>query len=180
MNTPPTEFAESKGIVRLIPGVLSIKNNMPFTTHSDLQHKRPYFIVFYANWCGFCKTLSPVMEALAAKYLEMKQHKPVAAIDCDKTPLPASFRNIVQGFPTIYSMRGSVCKKYEGDRTITAFDSHLRQRALEVHDDASSKSDSPKSKSKSKRQKKQKQKQTLEGGKNIFTMLRRRRITKNV
>ena len=120
------EFPESSGIVKLTPNVLSIRNNMPITTHNELQHKRPYFLVFYANWCGHCKTLSPIMAALS-----MNRPKSVAAIDCAEHTLDSSFQNIVEGYPTIFSVNGNSCKRYNGARSVEALDNHLNERSAE-------------------------------------------------
>jgi thiol-disulfide isomerase/thioredoxin len=141
------EFSESSGIVKLSPNVLTIRNNMPFAVHNELQHKRPYFLVFYANWCGHCKTLSPIMEALAQKYRQMNMHKPVAAIDCAEHNLNSSFQNIVEGYPTIFSVKGSLCKRYSGSRSVEAFDNHLNERATEPEEVLSSSSSSKSSRS---------------------------------
>lgn len=136
------EFPESSGIVKLTPNVLTIRNNMPFTVHNDLQHKRPYFLVFYAKWCGHCQTLSPIMAALSQKYLSMNKPKSVAAIDCAEHNLSSSFQNIVEGYPTIFSIKGNSCKRYSGPRSVEAFDSHLNERAAEPEEVLSSKSGS--------------------------------------
>jgi thiol-disulfide isomerase/thioredoxin len=136
------EFPESSGIVKLTPNVLTIRNNMPFAVHNDLQPKHPYFLVFYARWCGHCKLLSPIMAALAQKYHQMNMHKPVAAIDCAEHNLGSSFENIVEGYPTIFSVKGSTCKRYSGPRSVEAFDSHLNERATEPEEVISSSSSS--------------------------------------
>jgi len=125
------EFPESSGIIKLTPNVLTIRNNMPFAVHNDLQPKHPYFLVFYAKWCGHCKLLSPIMAALSQKYHNMNMHKPVAAIDCAEHNLSSSFQNIVEGYPTIFSIKGNSCKRYSGPRSVEAFDSHLNERAAE-------------------------------------------------
>jgi thiol-disulfide isomerase/thioredoxin len=184
------EFAESSGIVKLNPSVLSIRNNMPFTIHNELQHKRPYFLVFYAKWCGYCKLLSPIMEALAQKYRNMRMHKPVAAIDCAEHKLNTSFGNVVTGYPTIFSVKGSSCKRYTGERSVEAFDSHLNERERESEPESSNQSEkisssisnlppSPKVKSanKSKKTKKARKakkssKSSQSGGKHIFNRMR--------
>jgi thiol-disulfide isomerase/thioredoxin len=134
------EFPESSGIVKLTPNVLTIRNSMPFAVHNELQHKRPYFLVFYARWCGHCKSLSPIMAALSEKYRQMNMHKPVAAIDCAEHNLNSSFQNIVEGYPTIFSVKGNSCKRYSGPRSVEAFDSHLNERAAEPEEVVSSSS----------------------------------------
>lgn len=136
------EFPESSGIVKLTPNVLTIRNSMPFAVHNELQHKRPYFLVFYARWCGHCKSLSPIMAALSEKYRQMNMHKPVAAIDCAEHNLNSSFQNIVEGYPTIFSVKGNSCKRYNGPRSVEAFDSHLNERAAEPEEVVSSSSKS--------------------------------------
>ena len=136
------EFPESSGIVKLTPNMLSVRDNMPFTTHNELQHKRPYFLVFYAKWCGFCKQLSPIMAALSQKYVSMSRPKPVAAIDCAEHNLDSSFQNIVEGYPTIFSVKGNSCQRYSGPRSVEALDSHLNERAAEPEEVLSSSSKS--------------------------------------
>jgi thiol-disulfide isomerase/thioredoxin len=173
------EFPESSGIVKLTPNVLTIRNNMPFVVHNELQHRRPYFLVFYANWCGHCKTLSPIMEALAQKYRQMNMHKPVAAIDCAEHNLGSSFQNIVEGYPTIFSVNGNSCKRYSGPRSVEAFDNHLNERAAESSsqskDVLSTSTPKVKSESRSKRAQKTKKARKLKaqlGGKHIFNRMR--------
>lgn len=141
------EFPESSGIVKLTPNALTLRNNMPFSVHNELQHKRPYFLVFYARWCGHCKSLSPIMAALSEKYRQMNMHKPVAAIDCAEHNLNSSFQKIVEGYPTIFSVKGSTCKRYSGPRSVDAFDSHLNERAAEPEEVVSSSSSSKSSSS---------------------------------
>lgn len=165
------EFPESSGIVKLTPNVLSIRNNMPFTTHNELQHKNPFFLVFYANWCGHCKTLSPMMEALAKKYVSMSKPKPVAAIDCAQHNLDSSFQNIVEGYPTIFSVKGNSCKRYNGERSLEALENHLNERRVEESSRTSSTSSNS---SKGKKVKKSRKSSPYKGkgGKNIFSKIR--------
>eukprot|EP00922_Rhytidocystis_sp_ex-Travisia-forbesii_P072773 GHVS01108486.1.p1 GENE.GHVS01108486.1~~GHVS01108486.1.p1 ORF type:complete len:459 (+),score=112.32 GHVS01108486.1:123-1499(+) len=59
--------------------------------------KRPWFVEFYAPWCGHCKSLAPDWEKLAK---EMKGKVVVAKVDSTKeTVLSKQFG--VQGFPTL-------------------------------------------------------------------------------
>lgn len=86
-----------------------------------MDETKDVFIEFYAPWCGHCKTLEPIWEALAEK-LEGDPNIVVAKIDATGNHPPKIFQ--YQGFPTIFwSGMGSkqYPKKYEGGRTLEAF-----------------------------------------------------------
>jgi thiol-disulfide isomerase/thioredoxin len=159
-----TEFPESSGIVKLTP--------------NELQHKRPYFLVFYANWCGHCKLLSPIMEALSQKYVSMNRPKSVAAIDCAQHTLDSSFKNIVKGYPTIFSVKENSCQQYNGERTVEALDEHLNKRASETSSQTEETLSTPevpkapKAKKSKKATKTKKAKKAKISGGNIFSRMR--------
>eukprot|EP00922_Rhytidocystis_sp_ex-Travisia-forbesii_P066217 GHVS01098301.1.p1 GENE.GHVS01098301.1~~GHVS01098301.1.p1 ORF type:complete len:464 (-),score=101.76 GHVS01098301.1:330-1721(-) len=74
--------------------VLTDKN---FDKELMKDDKRPWFVEFYAPWCGHCKSLAPDWEKLAK---EVKGKVVVAKVDATKeTVLSKKFG--VQGFPSL-------------------------------------------------------------------------------
>ncbi|MDG1849808.1 MAG: thioredoxin [Flavobacteriales bacterium] len=59
--------------------------------------KKPVLIDFYAEWCGSCKTLAPILSDVAR---EMGDKVRVIKIDIDKNPILARKLN-VRSVPTL-------------------------------------------------------------------------------
>jgi protein disulfide-isomerase-like protein len=73
-------------------------------------------VLFWANWCGHCKTLKPIWDQLAQKY---KDHPYIALdqVDCaENEKIADQFK--IKGFPTImkFESQGEP-QKYNGDRS---------------------------------------------------------------
>lgn len=61
-----------------------------------IQGDTPVLVDFYADWCGPCKMMAPVLEEVAGN---MKGKLKVIKIDTDRNPQVAS-QYAVQGIPT--------------------------------------------------------------------------------
>jgi protein disulfide-isomerase len=72
----------------------------------------PWFIKFYAPWCGHCQALAPNWQAMAK---EMKDVLNVGEVNCDvESRLCEDAR--VSAFPTMYFFRGGQRVEYTGLR----------------------------------------------------------------
>jgi len=94
-----------------------------------LQDNSPWFIEFYAPWCGHCQRLAPEWAALATS---LKGEVKVAKIDATESKgLGARFG--VQGYPTIKFFPSgpkddSSVVDYDGPRSESGMADWLRER----------------------------------------------------
>jgi len=67
-----------------------------------LQSKRPFLLDLTAEWCGPCKAIAPVIEALASEYDGQAY---VGAINIDDNPgVPTRYQ--VRSIPTLIMFKG--------------------------------------------------------------------------
>jgi thioredoxin 1 len=81
-----------------------MKNNMekPVTFSDYINSKIPTMVDFYADWCGPCKSMAPVIEQLKH---DVGEKANILKVDVDKNPQAASVYG-VRSIPTLILFRG--------------------------------------------------------------------------
>ncbi len=89
-----------------------------------LKSDKPVIIDFWAEWCGPCKQLSPVIKDLAEQYGDRIK---VAKMDIDSNPItPGKYR--IRAIPTILSFKdGQVVDQLQGLRKKADFEAAIEK-----------------------------------------------------
>ncbi|ORX89752.1 thioredoxin-domain-containing protein [Basidiobolus meristosporus CBS 931.73] len=74
----------------------------------------PWFIKFFAPWCGHCKKLAPTWEELGSK---LKNTINVGSVDCTDHEGICK-RNEIRGYPTLKFLQDGNSISYSGPRTL--------------------------------------------------------------
>ena len=90
-----------------------------------LQSKTPVLVDFWAKWCAPCRTLAPIVEAIAEQYAESAR---VFKLNVDDSPAVAQ-RYGIRGIPTLILFQDSV----EKERIIGVASQEKISRTIDQH-----------------------------------------------
>merc|ERR1712100_108660 len=101
----------------------AVGTNIEATVNQD----KDVFVMFYAPWCGHCKSMKPAFEELGAKFAGSKTLQ-IARINADDNDVAHVVS--LTGFPTLALYRRDSKGKavmYSGDRTVEAMSAWLME-----------------------------------------------------
>ena len=76
-----------------------------------INDKKPVLVDFYADWCGPCKMMAPVLEELSA---EVKDKARILKVDVDRNQ-NASLKYGIQSIPTMILFKeGKILWRHSG------------------------------------------------------------------
>ena len=82
----------------------------------SVKGSKPWFIKFYAPWCGHCKHLAPIFEDFSEQYKHMIN---IAQVDCtsdEGRPLCGQFG--IRGYPSLYFLKDNMAYQFRERRNV--------------------------------------------------------------
>ena len=90
-------------------------NNVQVNKIIKLNDKLPSLILFYAEWCGYCKLLMPIWKQIEEIIPSDKIN--ITKISCVENENLCKKIQIIDGYPTILLINDTI-HKYSGDRSL--------------------------------------------------------------
>ena len=84
------------------------------------------FVMYYADWCGHCKSAKPEFQKLGATQTIAGKPVTIRMVNPETQPDAAAGADI-RGYPTIVLMNGGSKVEYQGERSYAGFLSFLQQ-----------------------------------------------------
>ena len=100
---------------------------------SKVHGSKPWFIKFFAPWCGHCKKLAPVWEELHEKY---NHEFNVAKVDCtveDARPICNQFG--LRGYPTLIFLKEDKAYTFRKKRDFESFVEFAQKGYVDADDE---------------------------------------------
>jgi thiol-disulfide isomerase/thioredoxin len=101
------------------------------------NEKKPMFVKFFANWCGHCKTLDPIWQAMVKTALKELKDANIAIVSVESKVVNKSIDELqtqakfkVDGFPTIGTIINGKFTAYTGERTEEALLKHIKDKLV--------------------------------------------------
>ena len=96
------------------------------TTFNELvQGDKPVLVDFFAEWCGPCKTMKPVLEQLKGRMTDSVR---VVKVDIDRSPAAAAQFQI-QSVPTlILFQKGRILWRHSGTESAVQLEQIIHQK----------------------------------------------------
>lgn len=105
--------------------VISKKYDKGQTLAKALETKKDTVVLFYADWCGYCKRFAPQFNKIT-KTKEFKKEFAVAYVNCDAPENAELVRAYgIKGFPTVYLI------EEDGDKKQIHIGEFYKQNVLE-------------------------------------------------
>lgn len=89
---------------------------MEYKDNKKLNKKGAWFVLYHADWCGFCVRMMPEWKKLE------KQNNHVNVAKIESANITATD---IQSYPTIMFYYNGKGQKYEGERTVEEFNKFL-------------------------------------------------------
>ena len=129
LNATPVKKKPTKPTSTPNPLGTSVSFTAESFQHLVTMSQEPWFIKFYAPWCGHCQAMAPNWVQLGK---EMKGKLNIGEVNCDVESRLCKDVHL-RGFPTILFFRGGERVEYEGLRGLGDFVSYAN-KAIDIGD----------------------------------------------